>query len=203
VQTILPLKRQQAQVAAAVLARAFDDSPVFLAVLAHMGEARRRAALARVKWGFVQAIVRHHDASAIWVGDELAGVRLVVAPGGYPPSLSQEVWLSLGCATTGPTAILRFLRLGAYVTRRHLAGPHYYLFEIGIDPSLQGRGLGTALLSDLHAKADRERMPCYLETDKTRLVRLYESHGYEVVTDEEVPGLGGLRFWTMVRPPKS
>ena len=55
----------------------------------------------------------------------------------------------------------------------------------------------------MSARADAEGVPCYLETDKQRNVRLYESAGYRVITDETVPTKPGFRMWTMQRSART
>ena len=59
--------------------------------------------------------------------------------------------------------------------------------------------LGQALLRRLAERADADRLPCYLETDRERNVRLYEGAGFRVVTDDIVPTNPGIRLWTMRR----
>ena len=49
-------------------------------------------------------------------------------------------------------------------------------------------------------RADRDRLPCYLETAKEINVSFYKKHGFEVVVEDDLPG-GGPRFWTMKRDP--
>ena len=58
------------------------------------------------------------------------------------------------------------------------------------------------MLRELNARADAVRAPCYLETEKAINVRLYESVGYRVLTDERISGLGDVRMWTMRRAPE-
>jgi ribosomal protein S18 acetylase RimI-like enzyme len=197
---IRPLLRHQARDAAAVLGRAFAESPGYLAALSHLEGPRRHAALERVKRGFVEAAVRYQEAESLWVGEQLAGVSLVLAPGQYPPTLRAEAWQASGCATTGARGIANFVRLRTHNAKHHVTEPHYYLFVLGVDPAFQGRGLGRALLAKLHERVDARHVSAYLETDTTRNVRLYESVGYSVLTDGGVAGLPGLRFWTMRRP---
>jgi len=194
------LQRPDSIDASGVLARAFADSPVYAAVLTDKNEAARLKTLTRVKAGFVSATVGHRESRVVREGDRVVGVSLVMAPGGYPLSWADEIRQSTGCATTGPTAILRFLKLTAYMRKRHEPRPHFYLFAIAVDPSRQGRGIGKALLRELHARADAAAAPCYLETEKAINVKLYESQGYRVVTDENIPGFDSLRMWTMRRP---
>jgi GNAT superfamily N-acetyltransferase len=183
-----------------VLARAFHDSPGYNAILGHIPEPRREHVLRRVKWGFVQSAIRHQEAHGIWVGDDLVGATLCMAPGQYPTSLIAEAWESAGCVTAGPRAVLNFLRMRAYIARKHVTERHYYLFVIGVEPRFQGKGLGKALLARMHGDADAQGVASYLETDTTANVRLYEGVGYRVLTDENVPTLPALRFWTMRRP---
>ncbi len=49
-------------------------------------------------------------------------------------------------------------------------------------------------------RADRDRLPCYLETTKEINVSFYKKHGFEVVVEDDLPR-GGPRFWTMKREP--
>jgi ribosomal protein S18 acetylase RimI-like enzyme len=195
------LDARDARAAAGVLARAFSDSPVYAAVLGDSDDSSRVRTLERVKRGFVAASVHHGTCRVARDGRDILGVSLVLPPHAYPLSIRDEILQSAGCATAGPTAIVRFLRLSAYLRKRHLTGPHFYLFVLGVEPSHQGRGIGKQLLAKLHARADAENARCYLETEKAVNVRLYESVGYRVVTDEQIPGLSSVRMWTMVRPP--
>ncbi len=48
------------------------------------------------------------------------------------------------------------------------------------------------------AHADREVLPCYLETTKDVNVPFYEKHGFTVVSDGIVPDTA-LRVWGMRR----
>ncbi len=197
---IAPLTKADAEAATLVLARAFVDSPVYRAVLTSRTEEARLKTLLRVKGGFVRAFLPNGECRVARDTDgKVVGVTLSAAPGHYPLSPWAEIVQSTGCATTGPVAIARFLRLTAYMRRLHHKGPHYYLFAIGVDPAHQGRGIGRKLLAELHVRADAQRVPSYLETEKPINVKLYESVGYRVSTEETIPGLG-VPMWTMLRP---
>lgn len=50
------------------------------------------------------------------------------------------------------------------------------------------------------ARADREGMPCYLETETEGNVAFYRKRGFQVVSAGLVPGQS-LRIWTMLRAP--
>jgi ribosomal protein S18 acetylase RimI-like enzyme len=67
------------------------------------------------------------------------------------------------------------------VGAHHIEEPHWYLPMIGVDPSRQGQGLGSALLAHALRKCDAEHMPAYLESSNPANVPLYERHGFRVV----------------------
>ncbi|MPZ99386.1 MAG: GNAT family N-acetyltransferase [Dehalococcoidia bacterium] len=79
----------------------------------------------------------------------------------------------------------------------HPADPFWYLPLIGVDPQLQGRGYGSALLARALERVDAEHLPAYLESSNERNVPLYERHGFEVAGQTEVAGAPSL--WPMVR----
>jgi ribosomal protein S18 acetylase RimI-like enzyme len=72
---------------------------------------------------------------------------------------------------------------------------------IGVDPTGQGRGLGSALISHTLARADAEEMPAYLDATSERSVPLYERHGFEVTEEFHLPK-GGPPLWRMWRDPQ-
>lgn len=63
----------------------------------------------------------------------------------------------------------------------HPKEPHWYLPLIGVDPSCQGRGFGSALLHYALAQCDRHGLPAYLESSNPRNIPLYERHGFESI----------------------
>lgn len=198
---IRTLTASDTEAAGALLGRAFADNPAYRAILPHLSDEARAAAVARVKLGFARAAVKWQEAQGIWVDGKLGGASLVCAPGQYPHSLLAFVSHATGCMTTGWRGVTNFLKADAYITRRHIAGPHYYLFVLGIDPAYQRRGLGRALLGALSERADAHGLSCYLETDKPSSVELYRSAGYAVLTEEDVKSIPGMHMWTMRRPP--
>lgn len=199
---VKPLSLADAEGAGAVLARAFLDNPGLVAVMAHLDREGRARTLPGVKSGFSRASIRFGEARGAWDGERLVGASLVFAPGQYPLSLRAFGVVASGCLQPALLrASIRFLRINHWMESRHEKAPHYYLMVLGVEPALHGKGVGGALLRDLSARADAANAPCWLETDKASNVPIYERHGYRVVHDEVVPGLGGLRMWTMRRPP--
>ena len=186
-----------------MLGRAFGDNPGYLAILPFLSDEERHRAVERSIRGFVQAAVRHHVAECIVHDGRVAAGMLACEPGQYPAAWRPKLWQASGTVATGPRGWRNFLTYDAFTARHHGREPHFYLFMLGVEPDLQGRGLGKTLLRRLNARADRAGLPCFLETDRETSVALYRSVGYEVVADETCAALGELRMRFMRRKPIS
>lgn len=63
----------------------------------------------------------------------------------------------------------------------HPPQAHWYLSLVGVDPRMQQRGLGSALLMMGLERCDRERLPAYLESTNSRNIPLYERLGFRTL----------------------
>lgn len=70
--------------------------------------------------------------------------------------------------------------------KSHPQEPCWYLPIIGVDPAMQGRGVGSALLRYALARSDADGVPAYLESSNPRNIALYERHGFEVIRTIQV-----------------
>jgi ribosomal protein S18 acetylase RimI-like enzyme len=82
----------------------------------------------------------------------------------------------------------------------HPAVPHWYLPLLGVDPTHQGRGHGSAILRHALALCDADGTPAYLESTNPANNPLYERHGFRVVGRIERDGVPPI--WPMVRPAR-
>jgi ribosomal protein S18 acetylase RimI-like enzyme len=98
---------------------------------------------------------------------------------------------------TPPTITARSLRWLADWESRDPDRPHSHLGPLGVDPELQGRGIGSRVLAEYTRRLDRNGEDAYLETDKVENVALYGRFGFEVVEEAEVLGAAN---WFMWRP---
>ncbi|GAA2435614.1 GNAT family N-acetyltransferase [Streptomyces glaucus] len=78
---------------------------------------------------------------------------------------------------------------------------HEYLWMIGVAPERWGQGLGTALITSVLDRCDREALPAYLEASSARSRRLYERLGFEC-TGAALRLPDGPRMWPMWREPQ-
>jgi ribosomal protein S18 acetylase RimI-like enzyme len=71
--------------------------------------------------------------------------------------------------------------------KKHLPSPHCYLFFIGVDPSFQGKGYAGRLLRPVLDRLDKQKIPCYLNTQNEKNIGLYEHFGFRVIDQLTLP----------------
>ncbi|MCX3060178.1 GNAT family N-acetyltransferase [Streptomyces beihaiensis] len=96
----------------------------------------------------------------------------------------------------------RVEQIARWTQEAHPAGrAHVYLWMIGVAPGRQGQGLGTALMSPVLERCDREGLPAYLEASNPRSRALYERLGF-AFTGRAIDLPGGPTMWPMWREPR-
>ena len=65
--------------------------------------------------------------------------------------------------------------------RYHPSEPHWYLPLVGVDPSQQRKGYGSALMQHALVGCDRDGRPAYLESTNPANIALYQRHGFDVL----------------------
>ncbi len=180
--------------AARVLARAFFDDPVM--VWAVPDGDRRRRILPGLFAMFAQAVARHEE---IYHTTDEAGAALWVPPGREVVDAEDADGFGRSLESVAGVDAARILDVCAMLDEQHPPGSHYYLWFLGVEPSSQGRGIGSALLTRVLSRCDRDGIPAYLEASSARNRALYERHGFEAVNQVAVPGAPPM--WPMWREP--
>lgn len=105
-------------------------------------------------------------------------------------------------AAVGPRYIDRFRTFDRLLADKHpTRAAHHHLAMLAVAPSLQRRGIGTALLTGSHRFVDGENSPAYLEASDAGTRSLYLRHGYADLGDPiQLPD--GPRMYPMWRPAK-
>lgn len=85
------------------------------------------------------------------------------------------------------------------IEKQHPEEPHYYLEVLGTRNDRQGKGVGSAVISEMLVRCDREGLPAYLETSNPRNVPFYSRHGFEV-REEVSCGRGAPTCTSLWRP---
>lgn len=140
-------------------------------------------------------------------GGEVAGVIGANPPGKYPIPASRGLrylWNISTRPNPWTPSILGLLRKGyPYLgvwDRLHYKGPHWYVYLLGTHPDRRRRGVGKRLLEHIHAMADRDGLPSYLETQNATNLAFYASAGYRQ-TEVAMEGREGPPVWGLLREP--
>jgi predicted GNAT family N-acyltransferase len=86
----------------------------------------------------------------------------------------------------------------ACVARMRPINPHYYLGAVGTRHDRQRLGLGTAVLTPILNRADRENQSVFLETSAPENVPFYAGLGFIAISETDIPD-GGPHVWAMLR----
>lgn len=96
---------------------------------------------------------------------------------------------------TPPAITLRTLRWLAEWEQRDPGRPHSHYGPFGVEPELQGRGVGSLVMTEYTRRLDAAGEDAYLETDKPENVALYGRYGFQVTEEAEVLGTPNWFMW--------
>jgi GNAT superfamily N-acetyltransferase len=176
----------------AMLGRAFTDDPFLRFFFPTDAEYAERAP---VFFGLLFDI--RIESGRVDVTEDLSAAALWNPPGGIPdtPELEQR-WTHFA-ETGSEEEHERFLRFGEAQDRYPPPPGAWYLGILGVEPSRQQSGLGTAVLDPVLDKADDETTSVYLETGTQANIAFYGPLGFRVRAEFDVPG--GPHVWGMWR----
>jgi len=195
--SIAPLEKAEGLRVAEILARAFRDNPLNVAVIQSRDPSVRMRCNLHGMLALLPVAQVHGCVRVARVDGQLAGALVAAPPLGYPlpaPSLASRFRCLLG---QGWGVARRWGQVFEALDALHPIEPLGYLGSLGVEPSLQRRGVGMALLDAWLAELDRDGVGAYLETDGRQTVGFYQHRGFEVVGETEVLG---VRVWRMQRP---
>lgn len=173
--------------ASALLGRAFRDYPLFEHVLPEAASRREQ-----LKY-LCQFLLR-------------LGMRkgLVIAPSDALEGVS--IWLPSDRMPTSPVdalragllnlffhvdtkAIGRFIEIGNIKGEKRadvIGGPYWLCDMIGVDPLLQGHGVGRRMVEAQLNDLDKAKLPCCLETSETKNIAYYRKYGFALVNEYKI-----------------
>ncbi len=143
----------------------------------------------------------------VYASEHCTGVAGWLSPRCEAPTLLRQIRAGM-IAVPWHFGLRGFRILEAYdkVARRlhhdHAPMPHWFLAAIGVVPEHQGKGIGSALMRPMLERADRDGIPCWLDTHQKTNVRLYGRHGFAVVECAAIPG-HPIPIYGMLRRPRS
>ena len=200
---LLKLTPKQRDAGAAVLGRAFAEYELLRYYFPD--EAQRRAIASTFVFIGLSVCLKYGEAFAS--SAKLEGVAGWLPPGKAPFGIWQVI------RSVPLPVVLRFGRqganrlrsFGAYVDKLHrklVPYPHWYLQVIGVDPAYHGQGFSSRLIRPVLERIDEERMPCFLETNTVKNAAIYRRFGFEVISEDKLPGTEVTTF-AMLRKPST
>jgi GNAT superfamily N-acetyltransferase len=121
---------------------------------------------------------RAFDEKTAWRFRDFSSVALWLPPGAEPDGDAIVTVLTDSVATDKHENLFSIFD---QMDATHPAYPHWYLPWFGVDPALQGQGVGSVLMMQCLATVDADHLPAYLESPNPRNISFYERHGFEVV----------------------
>lgn len=163
-----------------VLSKAFYTDPNYQYI---MPNPEKR--FSQIKW-WMEIMLRYgFKYGEVYVSSGIEGAAIWLGPN-YPlVNDFQIARMGLICfplkiGMSGLTRMLHVMNKWEQLHKQELA-KHMYLMIVGVDPDFQGKGIGSALLAPVLAKADRDGLTCYLETVTERDVRFYQKNDFVIV----------------------
>ncbi|MBM3692662.1 MAG: GNAT family N-acetyltransferase [Actinobacteria bacterium] len=207
------LRHDERRPAAAVAARALRDDPMFVYLygtdpVVRMGAAyssfREPPAPATPWWDRVRGrMPAAPPPPTVWgavvQGHVVAGAA-VAAPGSCFVDLLPPATTRLPGGPEGPPGSPdRQARVLATLAAHHCPDRHWHVGPVGVEPGLQGRGVGSAVMRLLCDAMDEAGEIAFLETETPENVVFYRRLGFEVTGEAQLPG---LPLWFMRRDPR-
>lgn len=202
--------------AGGVAARALRDDPLFTYLQGDDPLLRMAGAYAAFREppqaappGFLHRVLRtsrarveHRPVPTTWgglIGGYVVGTASAAPPGACFVDLMPA---EARRAPTGPEGAPgspdRLARVMSELWAHHSQERHWHVGPVGVEPGLQGRGVGAALMRLLCDAMDAEGEIAFLETEKPENVVFYRRLGFDVVSESQ---LGDLHTWFMRRAP--
>lgn len=189
--------RQDVAALAAMLARAFGDDPVqaWLFPPEVVERSRRIAAL-------FDLLLRHVYLAygETWMTVDGASTAVWAPPGAWQIPVAVQLRRAPNLIRLFGRRLPGVLRGLRRVEAEHPSEPHWYLAVLGTDPSGQGHGFASVLLSERLRRCDATGTPAYLESSKESNLAFYGRHGFRVTGEVQLPD--GPPVWPMWRDPQ-
>ncbi|MGD1938956.1 MAG: GNAT family N-acetyltransferase [Cyanophyceae cyanobacterium] len=201
---IVPLKKSDFAIAVDCLATAFNQDPLISHGLPDSPEAKQ-VALEKMSQGvlnFAQVFAQTYTTAG---GPK--GVAVWQPPEESDTSWAQ-LWSLVGSGMLKTPLFFRWDRIPdmlwllstlATLHKKLMPDPHWYLIMLGVAPQYQGQGIGGELIQPILEQADRDQVPCYLETTTPAAMRFYERRGFQTIHQDF---FAGHSYWAMKRSPQ-
>ena len=179
--------------AVAVVARAMSTSPMSRAVIGPDADRCHRH-LVRF-FGRLYQVARHQRPLVARLDGRVIASTNDLVGGACSFGVREGLRALPDLLVTSPAVTARAARWLADWEGRDPDRPHSHYGPFGVEPALQGRGVGSLVMVEYTRRLDAAGEHAYLETDKPENVALYGRFGFEVVDEAEVLGVANWFMW--------
>jgi len=197
--TVRPVERNDLGELSAVVARAFEDDPLYEWFLP--SPASRVAKATALSAAMFRPLLPV-DYFEMYTTPELSGVAIWAGPEKWePPTMAMLGAVPSMLRAAGLRSAGRMMGAMGALKKAHPKEPHWYLMGLATDPPKQRTGVGTALVNPMLERCDSEHLGAYLETQKRINVPYYERFGFRVTGELDLKN-NGPHLWLMWRDPQ-
>lgn len=136
--------------------------------------------------------------SAAFYAEGFSGVAVWLPPG---VSIDEQE-IAIAIENLGSSPLQEYMiELFEGFSKYHPSEPHWYLPLMGVEPSFQRQGVGSALLKHALRLCDSDKKIAYLEASSKDNLSLYERHGFEILGSIQVGNSPSV--FPMIRAPRN
>lgn len=133
----------------------------------------------------------------VFISDDRKACALIVVPDRKKVTVKSILLdIKMALSVTGLSNIKKAIIRESAIKKIHPAVPLYYLWFIGVEPSQQGKGIGSKLLNEIIQKGLSENKTICLETSTLKNIPWYEKHGFKTYRELDF----GYNLYCMKRP---
>lgn len=178
---LIHLNKAQIKPAAEMLARAFQDDPLYTYFFPNLIERKNKLHVFLegslrygIVYGEVYATSSNLEGVAFWLPFEKDFTIWRMIRSGF-------LSLLLGSGKKVISRMMSFSDYASPIHKNHTPFRHWYLTYIGVKSMFQGRGYASALIKPMLTRIDQEYLSCFLETQNEKNVHIYQHFGFKVV----------------------
>lgn len=117
----------------------------------------------------------------VWISDDQQACALILFPDKKHSSFRSLLWdLKLALSVIGLERVSTVLKREALIKANHPKEPIAYLWFIGVNPPLHGKGIGSGFIQEVIQECEKKKRPIYLETSTERNLPFYKKFGFEI-----------------------
>ncbi|WP_096186367.1 GNAT family N-acetyltransferase [Evansella halocellulosilytica] len=199
--SVVLLKRENRQIQklAQAMSEAFYHEPNFRYII-HDDEKR----LTNLQWFNMFTLRLGMKYGEVYSTDQATGGAVWIKPGnniGFVGAIQEG--LLMMPFKFGWQSFRRSMQLNQeleQIRKESFPSTHWYLTALAVHPSMQGKGIGGALIKPVLKMADKSKTSCYAETFKAVNISFYEKLGFQVWEEGQIHR-NGPKFWVLVRKP--